>query len=186
MNCPKCNSIINQGENLCKVCNYSFNQNASQNPINTNYSQDYVNDELYKEDMLINAYMGRKAYKFKNGGFSWCTLLFTTYYSLYRKMWLFSLILWLSSVAVTNLVGNLKSLDFIINLIIQIIAACIFKAQYLKHATKKVRKIKEKNPNKTHEELLIICKNKGGTSIAAILAIIGIIFIETGIDLLIN
>ena len=45
MNCPKCNSIINQGENFCKVCGYNFNQNQQQ----SNYNQTCASNILVNE-----------------------------------------------------------------------------------------------------------------------------------------
>lgn len=255
MNCPKCNSNVNQDETFCKVCGYSLNQNQqtqqsnySQVPMwdwnmntlqnndpnnaisinsqdqtikqsysaqnnnqaiieninssslnssiiensnfqnniqqeqqikpqtvfNSNYSQNILNDDIYKEDMLIDAYIGKKADRLKKGGFSWCTFFFGTYYILYRKMWTFGIILWVIGIVVGEVVGTLEWLELIIDLIVGISAACIFKEKYMSHATKKVREIKEKNVNKTHEELMVICKKKGGTSILPILLIIGI------------
>lgn len=268
MNCPKCNSVTNQGETFCKVCGYSLNQNQqpqqlnySQAPtwdwnvnqttqnnntqstnfqnqttnqiiqqnyssqtrninnspiennnmqnnsiiqsnnqvniqnnnqqkqqtrpqtvFNTNYSQNIVNDDLYKEDMLIDAYIGKKADRLKNGGFSWCTFLFGTYYVLYRKMWIFGIILWVMSIVIRTVTRKLKWLDFIINLIIGMFAASLFKEKYLSHVTKKVKEIKEKNANKTHEELMAICKKKGGTTILPILLILGLIAASVGIS----
>ena len=154
-----------------------------QTVFNTNYSQNILNDDLYKEDMLIDAYIGKKADKFKSGGFSWCTFFFGTYYILYRKMWIFGIILWAIGLVIGKVIGTLEWLELIIDLIVGISAACIFKEKYLSHATKKVREIKEKNANKTHEELMVICKKKGGTSILPILLIVGIVLVTTGMEL---
>ena len=235
MNCPKCNSNINQEETFCKICGYNLNQNQQpqsstynqvpmwdwnvnptlhnnnnslatnfssqqinqnvqqnysqqnqnidnftiennniqnnstiqsgnqmniqnnmqqeqqikpQTVFNTNYSQNILNDDIYKEDMLIDAYIGKKTDRLKNGGFSWCTFFFGTYYILYRKMWIFGIILWAIGLVIGNVVGTLEWLELIIDLIIGISAACIFKEKYLAYATKNVRKIKEKNANK--------------------------------------
>ena len=191
--CSKCGNLINQGENFCKTCGYILNENqqqpnynqslkqknSSQTEFYNNFSQNITDNDLYKEDMLINAYIGKNAYKLKNGGFSWCSLFFGFYYFIYRKMWNFALLIWLLGILTTILFKHLMLVEIIIDLIIRIILSCTFKEKYLLHVTKKVKRIKETNQNRNHEELITICKTTGGT---ATIVTIGIILIIMGID----
>lgn len=221
MNCPKCNSNINQNETFCKVCGFNFNQSQStqeiknnqvpnwdwntntlnntntngNNPLqadfqsqvanqsnqgnniqqekqtkpqtvfNTNYSQNYVNDDLFKKNMLIEAYIGKNSDKLRNGGFSWCTFFFGAFYVYYRKFWLFGIIWTFLNIVIKNILIEHVFISLVIRFIINFGASTIFKEKYLLHVNKKVSEIKEKNINKTHDELLHICKEKGGTSI---------------------
>lgn len=90
-------------------------------------------------------------------------------------MYVFGIIWTALTIVVNNLLSSLSFLKFIINFIIDIGAACIFKEKYLEHVTKQVRKIKDKNISKSQEELLHICKKKGGTSVVPIMIYVFII-----------
>lgn len=192
MNCPKCGSNVNQGEMFCRVCGakivsqsvqlnqmgqtpvtnqqvYTQNQNISQQqPImnnnvgygKTNYSS-YSNDEA-----LINAYIGKNADKLKNGGFSVNTFFFGNIYILYRKMWMLGIIWFLISIIISMFLSSLSS---ILTLVGNIYISTQFKKWYLKYVEEKVAKIKAENPNASHEQLLMICTRKGGTTIIPII-----------------
>ena len=94
-------------------------------------------------------------------GFSVCTFFFGIPYVLYRKMWLLGL-LWY----VINLIVSLflPSFEGLITFVIGIIVSIQFKSWYMIHAKEKVEKIKRENPGKSQEQLLAICKKKGGPS----------------------
>ena len=135
--------------------------------------EDFQTSESYSDDELINAYMGKNAYKLKKGDFSIWTLLFGNIYIFYRKMfavgfcWLF-----------INLIANqfLKSASFYINLIISIIMSTQFKKMYLQHVEDKVEAIKAENKGVSREQLLSICTQKGGTTIIPVI-IVGIVYV---------
>ena len=119
------------------------------------------------EETLLNAYIGVNAEKLKDGSFSWSALLLATYYTLYRKMWLLSIVWFVGSIIISMF---LPSFSNIISFIINFIVALQFKDWYINHAVEKIKKIKLDNPNASEEELIKICRKKGGTSITAALS----------------
>ena len=126
----------------------------------SNYSS-YSNDEA-----LINAYIGKNADKLKNGGFSVNTFFFGNIYVLYRKMWMLGIVWFLASMIISMFLSSLSS---VLTLAANIFISTQFKKWYLKHVEEKVAKIKAENPNASHEQLLMICTQKGGTTIIPII-----------------
>ena len=139
-----------------------------------------LNDEVEKEDMLIDAYIGKKTDRLKNRGFSWCAFFFGPYYFLYRKMWMFGIILFIIEIVVGKIPDMFTWIKLIINVIIRIMVAIIFSEEYLSFVMKKVKKIISDNDNKNYEKIMLICKKKGGTSMLPIV-LIGIFLISIGI-----
>ena len=70
----------------------------------------------------------------------------------------------------------LPSFSFVISLTLNIIISIEFKKIYLKHVIDEVNKIKQENPNISQDQLLQICKKKGGISILSIL-ILGLLYV---------
>lgn len=185
MHCHNCNSQVNTNENFCRNCGAKINtthQNQTSNmQSQTQYqtqsqayyqtqegisvSQRIANSmnrvEIDPEEELINAYIGEKANELKKD-FSWCTFLFGVFYPIYRKMWGFAIIWFIINLVATVIFPGSGT-------IIRIIAAVIFKELYVKTVRKRVNKIKEQNPGKSHEDLLLICSKKGGTSILSVI-----------------
>ena len=193
-NCPNCGSKVNQGEAFCRVCgtrvalpqnnianntqpaqptnNQAVNiqqagevQAASnfQQPANNMPTQNYTLDDA----VLIDSYSGKNAAGLKEG-FSLLTFFFGLFYVLYRKMWLLGFI-WFT----VNISANLflSSLAPVIKFLANIIIAFRFKSLYLKHVKEQVNKIKAENPDKTTEQLMLICNQKGGTTIMPVVII---------------
>ncbi len=186
MNCPKCGSNVNPGENFCRICGSQLeiqpqvqqNNVESQTttvsqsnpggqvvqPVNqpVNNAQPQYSNVQNNDDELIKTYIGKNAEKLMDNKFSWCSFLFSTMYYLYRKMWLIG-VCWLvgSSIITSYLPTYGPSIIFIGN----IIMAIQFKKLYLKNVKEKVEKIKSENIGKSREELLSICRNKGGVAI---------------------
>ena len=195
MNCPKCGSNVNQGEMFCRVCGAKIvsqsiqpnqmgqmpvanqqvqtqNQYVSQQqPImNNNFGYGASNYSSYSNDeSLINAYIGKNADKLKNGGFSVNTFFFGNIYVLYRKMWMLGIIWFLASMIISMF---LSSLSGVLTLAANIFISTQFKKWYVKHVEEKVAKIKSENPNASQEQLLMICTQKGGTTIIPIIIMI--------------
>lgn len=176
----------NQNTNsINQLINYKNINNPNQNVANRQINNDlnsqqpqnniYQNNIIYNNDSdneyLIDSYIGKNAEKLKNGGFSTNTFFFGSLYVLYRKMWLLGFI-WLA----INITANifLKSISGAIAVITNIIASTQFKKYYLKHVEERVDKIKSENPDKTKEQLIMICSQKGGTTLIPV--IIAIIF----------
>lgn len=187
MNCPNCGTNVNSGENFCRACGTSLvtnvfaNANIQQqnnmmynnqsNMVNNNYQQNSVmnNNQSnivnnYSEEELVNAYIGNNANKIKSGKFSWCVFFFGFFYTLYRKMWLLSLIWYLTAFIIIIFLPSLSVLTYVVNFVI-----CFkFNEIYLKNAKENVNKIKANNLGKNFQELRGICEQKGGTSLAAV------------------
>lgn len=200
-NCPNCGSNVNQGEAFCRVCgtkmplpqnNFSNSTQQSQqmNVQNTNYQQQSVNpalqgvqqlqnnvyqnnamlqNNMFNDDDLIDSYIGKNANKLKNGSFSVNTFFFGFLYVLYRKMWLLGFI-WLAVSMVANMF--LESIASVIVIAANIIISTQFKKLYLKHVKEQVDKIKAENSGKTKEQLMMICSQKGGTTLLPVIVVI--------------
>lgn len=180
MNCGNCGSNVNPGDMFCQKCGAGINN--SKNSQNT-----VINDEV-----LVDAYIGKNIEELRKGNFSWCTFFFDVYYAFYRKMWLFSLLYFLSylvvfallMVLILILIKQTNEITFIQNyvkyyliiyggisltsLALRLVFSFKFKKAYLKQATKKVEQIKIRNMGKTNEEIKKECSKKGGTSIFGI------------------
>lgn len=192
--CPNCGSNVNQGEAFCKVCgskmqssqNIINNTQPSQpvneqiNNQNISSNQQYINpavqcfqqsqnngnnmqqNSYIDNDDLIDSYIGANAKKIKKGGTSWSCLFIGILYVLYRKMWLLGFIWWVISI-ISNIF--LPSVASYISLFLDVAISMEFKKWYLKHAEEQVDKIKTENPGKSKEELMKICKKKGGVTL---------------------
>lgn len=187
MNCPNCGAKINQGEMFCRVCgtkiiSQSIQQNSmtqanesQQNHTQNQYNmqQPHMNNTTYNnysnDDTLINAYIGKNAFKLKNGSFSFNTFFFGTIYVLYRKMWLLGIIWVLASMIISLF---LPTFSGILSIVANIIISTQFKKWYLEHVKENIAKIKSENPTASHEQLLTICTQKGGTTIAPIIILV--------------
>lgn len=138
---------------------------------------DYIKEEEKKQEIelnreLIKAFIGRKLDRFTNGSFSIWAFLFGPIYCLYRKMWLLSLGLWGLLIASYALFG--KTITSILSFIIWTILGAIFKRLYIEESAKKIERIKKRNAGKSKEELIKICKRRGGTSLLLIVIIIAL------------
>lgn len=142
--------------------------------------------ELSRLDIveLNRAFIGKNVSKFNKNGFSFWWLIFNIIYSLYRKMYLFSFILFISRFIISMLLpgtfGNI--IIFFSNFII----AITFKEFYLKHVAKKVHKIISKNATKSFSELKDMCEKKGGCTITGICIFIIFLILAEYILLKIN
>lgn len=175
MYCSNCGANINNGQSFCAVCgtkvpsqpmNYLENNNVGQ-PFN-NYSGE-ANDEE-----LLDAYIGKNAEKIKRKGneavsFSAPEFLCGLGYAVYRKMYM---------LAILQFLGFLIALIFLPTFWVYIYGAIKwivilqFDKWYLKNAKEKVEKIKSENRGASQQDLIKICRKKGGTSIWGIIVII--------------
>ena len=166
-NQPQQPNVQQQGYNQPRMVNgvpQVFNQPQQQ------YSED---------DEMLDAFIGPNAYQLKNGGFSINTFLFGSLYTLYRKMWLLSLIWIVGSIILANFLPDLAG---ILNLAATIYMSIEFKKLYVKNAREEIAKIKFLNPNLSKEQLMLVLRQKGGTSIwpvvvSAVLILITIVLI---------
>ena len=159
--CLKCGSSVKVNENFCGKCGTAL------------YNNQTIQNNIINDDELIDAYIGPNATKLKNGTFSANTFFFGIFYILYRKMWIMGILLFVVNQIVEFC---LPSFSFVISLTLNIIISIEFKKIYLKHVIDEVNKIKQENPNISQDQLLQICKKKGGISILSIL-ILGLLYV---------
>lgn len=199
-NCPNCGSSVNQGDAFCKVCgtklplpqnNISNNTqqfqgvsnqqqsintqdfqqtgfNSSLQELQTSQNNVAHTNDIINDDELIDSYIGKNADKLKKGNFSVNTFLFGFFYTLYRKMWLLSII-WIVVCIIADIF--LPSITSYVALFINVIISIQFKKVYLKYVREQVDKIKTENPGKTKEQLMMLCSQKGGTTLLPVIII---------------
>jgi len=157
----------------------------SQQPPMNAYNQPqyaYNNAQAYNpyqqygsfEDILIDTYIGTNSADFKRGGFSIAAFFLGVFYLLYRKMWTLAISIILVSMIVTIF---LPELSFIISIGITIYLSVSTKSLYMKHVKTKVNQIMQSNSSMANEQLLLVCSQKGGTSILAVFSPVIILFV---------
>lgn len=164
-----------------KQYDYSNTYSHTKKDSNTKYTQSYEYDDKYTidqskyayamttdsggDDKYVKAYIGQNYQSIKKMKFSFPALIFGPWYLLYRKVWGYAIAIIIISIAAQFLLtSDLK--DFV-NIIMNIFVACKFQSIYMKQAEDKVEQIKQQNLDKTTNELLDICRKKGGTSTKA-------------------
>lgn len=200
MHCSKCGTIIPQNCDYCLYCREPVN-NSHQNQHNYsmkyskitndksnksheehyNYAYNYSNMNMPKissDEDYIKIFVGPNYNSFKTVKFSIPFFLLGPIYLLYRKLWKYSILLLIIEPALSYFT---KDFALPITVFIWFIISSKFNHLYLKYAEKKVNEIKERNMDKSSQELLNICKSKGGVSIGStiILVIILISIITT-------
>ena len=173
------NTISNEIQDTSTMPNATSNINNNQNINQSNTIQ------IDEDQDLIDAYINKNIPQLKDRNFSLCTFFFGFIYVLYRKMWLLGFA-WLIIDLITSMF--LSSLYVIISIIVKVIICIKFKDLYIKNVKEQVVKIKEENPNKTKEELINLCRKKGGTTIipVVVIVIIFILIIVACISIILN
>lgn len=182
---PQNNSVTNQqpfqeinNQNESNVQQSINNQNFQQTGLGVNTTlqgpQQPQNNVGYQsntisDDDLIDAYIGKNADKLKTGNFSANTLCFGFLYVLYRKMWLLGFLLLAVIVVATMFLPSIVSFVFCLS---NIAFSLQFKKIYLKHVKEQVDKIKTENTGKTREQLMMLCSQKGGTTLVPVIIFI--------------
>ena len=94
-------------------------------------------------------------------------------------MWLYSL-LWLIITVLSTIGVYVYKISYLslLPMIYIILLSTFFTNLYSKKVNKEIMKIKKNNSNKSNEELLSICKKKGGVSVGAVVTVI-ILIIST-------
>lgn len=171
MYCNKCGSKVRDEAKFCTECGSPIINNQDKYNYNYNTTNNVSDEDLIKE------YIGNNYDDFINTKFSIPTFFLGIYYFLYRKMWLYTILTILIAIAsfILTFVFELWYLLFIPT-IYMIFMSIKFNELYLNIAKKKVEKIKSNNPDKTNQELVNICKKKGGVSILAVILPMVLIF----------
>ncbi len=132
-------------------------------PISAPPSEPANNDEE-----LLKAFIGQNYEKITTSQFNFAGLFFTTFYMFYRKMFLYSILVFLLNFLISTILKTAAA-----SLIISLLLGIFVNKLYLYYAKNKIAKIKLKNPQKSFSELQSICQKKGGTSVG--LAFLGTI-----------
>lgn len=144
--------------------------------FNSKQTSQLLNNNVIDDETLIDAYIGNNSDKLRTGTFSWCTFFLGIFYLVYRRMWLFALIVYIISIMIDNFVKS-ELLNIIIGIVVAIVEAAIFKNIYVSKVRKKVEKIKKENQDKSPEQLVNICSLRGGPSILYTLILIILLLI---------
>lgn len=112
-----------------------------------------------EDQELLKAFIGKNYDNITTGKFNIGAFFFSSLYLCYRKMFLYGLLLFIVTLIILNFI-NIPALGTAINVLL----AIFFNKFYVKEANKRVQKIKQKNPDKSFEQLKEICTKKGGTS----------------------
>ena len=156
---------VNQNTNVTDT--NQVQANTQGNSININQNNTDTNGQVYEnkaeqsaDEELIEAYVGTKYDKFKNGKFNIWALLFGPIYLAYRKMFWYGVGLCVAETILTNVI----KIGFLFGLVLRIVLALFVNKFYLQDASKKVDKIKSENANVSKDALLMASKLSGGIS----------------------
>lgn len=133
------------------------NMGGQQNVVN---NQVQTNNTSFDDEELLKAFIGKNYDKISTQSFNLAGLIFTSFYMIYRKMFLFGLLFFIISLVVFSAISN-----FLVAIGFSLLVGFLFNKLYLWYAKRKIAKIKIKNADKTADEIKEICKNKGGTSV---------------------
>ena len=115
---------------------------------------------LLEDDELVKAYVGPKYDTIVNSKFNIGAFFFTPLYLYYRKLFLYGILVFIVDLLIINFTKF-----SILTTVISVLVAMLFSKLYIPEVKKRVEKIKQKNPDKSIEEIKEICAKKGGTSI---------------------
>ena len=118
------------------------------------------NDKLQieKKEDYLKAYIGENYQNIRKKRFSIVTLIFGPFYLIYKKIYIPGIIL----LGVLGMAYYYNSeVGLFLTIVLNLFLGYKFNTIYYEHAKKKIDEIKIRNPNKSKEELLDICKQKG-------------------------
>ena len=126
------------------------------------------NQNLSNDDELLKAFIGNNYEKITTRPFNFAGFFFGTFYMFYRKMFLYSILLFIVTTIILSFCIKNVLIAFIISILFRIVVGLLINKVYLFYAKKKINIIKVENPQKSIEELKNICSSKGGTSVGKI------------------
>lgn len=154
MRCPKCNALIADDINFCNYCGENLHKENTTNNVVNNQPTTTVDEDYLK------AYIGNNYDTISNKSFNIFAFLFAQYYCLYRKQYkLFGILILVSIVSIF-----FGGLSVFVDIGVKIYFGIKFNELYLKEAEKDIKLIEATNQNKTKEEIIELCKKKGGTT----------------------
>ena len=145
----------NQSMNNASIQNNNINSQQPVQPQTLNQMTSGFNDEE-----LLKAFIGKNYEKITKNPFNIPAFFFTSLYMFYRKMFLYSLLVFIAYLIILNVVNN-----FFVTILFNVAIGFVANKIYLYYTKNQINKIKVSNMNKTTEELKVICSDKGGTSV---------------------
>ena len=124
-------------------------------------------DKYIRNDELLYPFVGKNYEKFVTKNFNFAAFFFSIAYLLYRKMYGFTFIIMVVSLLISYFVKNpiyLAGASFALSLVLGIIA----NKRYISFCNNKIINIKQKYPHYDKDQLIAICKKKGGTSVLSV------------------
>lgn len=165
--------------------NVQTNMQPNQSINNISSQQNVANFNQVNDDDLLKLFIGNNYEKITTRPFNFAGFFFTTLYMFYRKMFVYSLLVFLLNLVVLNVINN-----FAVTIVFNVIVGLIVNKIYLSYAKKKIAIIKVNNSQKSPEELKNICATKGGTSVGNIflglITEIGIAFVVLFVMMLVG
>lgn len=153
--------------NIGSITNTNY-QEINQQPPATNVNYQGLNQQSnttsFDNDELLKSFIGNNYEKITSRPFNFAGFFFTFFYMFYRKMFLYGLILF-----IIELITVHEIIGFIIAMIINLLIGLFINKLYIHYANKKIKKIKEQNPQKTIDEVKQVCTIKGGTSVGQLI-----------------
>jgi membrane protein len=131
---------------------------------NINNINNKINGTASLDEKLLNIYIGNNYEKIIKEKFSIPALFLQYFYVFYRKVYILGIIY-------TILITITPSSLVYIWIIVGIFLGVFFNKLYISYAKNRINKIKEENKNLSENELLNLCKQKGGTSILSAILI---------------
>lgn len=167
------NGIVSSNENINDIESHDKGSNDVSDLIikNSNISNNSENDHSnfdnninnnVDEEKLVMSFIGNNYDKIISNKFSLPAFFFGGLYLYYRKMFLYGIIVMIIQIVMS--LFNLGNYTIIINIVLALTANKI----YLYFVRGKVAKIKETYQNKD-EDIVEVCKKKGGTSFGMVI-----------------
>lgn len=163
MYCKNCGAKLEPNDTFCYFCG-----------AKTDISTEFVERDHYHEstsidtENLVEIYVGENKDKIKEGKFSFPAFFFGPLYLLYRKLGLVALI-WIIVDIVAQII--VPKYAWMISIAFSVIFATSFNQFYLETVKNRVEKIKNKNQEKSSDEIIKLVKRKGGVSVASIIVL---------------
>ena len=166
MKCPNCKAELDDNSKYCDYCGKIIEEN-----INKSVIKDEITNEECRKYFIGNNY------NHFNNKFNIYAFILGSTYIFYRKQYIFGTIFIL--ITTTSIIFN----PYIV-IIFHLLLGITFNQQYNISINKKINKIKMNNHNKSKEEILTICNEKGNTSFLS--AVFSIIIILVLIIIILN
>ena len=147
---------------------------------------DGTDDKLTLDEEYLLAFIGPNAEKFLGKQFNWSSFFFMGIYYFYRKMFSKGLLLAAFYMAVNLIFEDIIGIGILTTIVsfsVSLLIGFATNSNYINYAQEEIEKIKAAHPTATKEQIIALCKSKGGTS--AGYAFVGLL-IEIGIGFAIS